>query len=181
MKIIKENKIRNIYRGYYKNKPIAIANDIKLLKIYFEVNRRTKNYTIEEDSVTTAELLRDENDNLIMEEYYDVYLPKIDILMIEYYEKDINSISEKTLNGLVNILSLINNIKKCEKEKETILEAAKTLNEISKNEKIKKKMQKIAYKNSPIIYMPIENYIYQRNSFMQIYEMKQKIENGYLD
>lgn len=180
MKLIANNLIK-VYKGYYKSKLIALSLNKELLDIYFQINRKTKDYTIEKDKISTSELLSEEYDNLLLDEFYNTYLPKIDILMIEFYEKQINVLPNETLVALINLITLLNDGKKYAEDIETLLKASLVCQKIDKDEKLKYKLQKRAYKHSPLTYMDIENYLVQRKSFMQFYEAKQKMDNGYFD
>ena len=180
MKLIANNLIK-VYKGYYKSKLIALSLNKELLDIYFQINRKTKDYTIEKDRISTSELLSEEYDNLLLDEFYNTYLPKIDILMIEFYEKQINFLPNETLTALINLISLLNDGKKYSKDIEVLLQASLVCRKIDDDEKLKYKLQKKAYKNSPLTYMDIEKYLVQRKSFMQFYDAKQKMDNGYFN
>lgn len=181
MKIANTNVINTdeiyqpFYFAYYKkyNQPIAISNNLNLVKEYMEIHRHVKPrcYRIEELSYTPGEIMIDYADSII-ENYEDWYIPSVDVEMIKLNQTDLCDLFSHTLNGMKQILLTIQDIKKIpDSDKKTILEAMQIMSGYTTKKKIWNKIID-SFKLSDLLYIDIDEYLYKRQLYIDMRETK---------
>ena len=167
-------KVEEIYQTYYfayykanRTRPIAVSEIKELVKEYMQTHRyvEPENYEIEELSFTIGEILLDYQNEYITH-YENWYLPAIDIEMIQLRDTDLDRKINETMQGLKEIILLMDGIKKISSsDKDILVKAMHIILQARQKKKIWNKMID-NYKLSDLIFMDIDDYI--RNKEMYI-------------
>ena len=165
------------YFAYYKkwSEPIAISNNLNLVKEYMENHRHVKPryYNIEELSYTPGELMLEYPD-FIIENYEDWYIPSVDAEMIELNKIDLCDLFSNTLDGMKQILLTIQHIKKIpDNDKKTILTSMQIINSYTNKKKIWNKIVE-SFKLSDLLYLDIDEYLTKREMFIEMRETRKR-------
>lgn len=173
MKIKKLNKKNRIdyddnkfYIGYYDDDAYIIAYDKMCIKNYMEVHRHLMpdEYLIMEDELDNYELMS--QIELVVCECEGFYLPERDITIAQSQFLDMNVELERAYKNLTNLVRLIGQIDHCDKERDSLLNAANALANIYNNSKKMEKLNRISFAEHPIIYCDMIDY----HRFLQEYE-----------
>lgn len=143
------------------NHPIAISNIKELVKGYMENNRFVKpsNYYLEKH-IIPEEILFLNYDDYCISEFRGNYIPNIDITMIKCNERSIDSMLSNTILNLKDIAILSKDISDLNNyDKKTLIEAAKVLSKINKNDKMLSELQQADFLTNSILYCNIKEYL----------------------
>lgn len=174
MKIKNDNDIISIYMAYYNEILIAISKDKKFLINYMRYNRCLKDnqYRIEKELINES-YLYSKYENYILNEFYNLWIPQIDINIIEMEYNDLINDMSNTINKLKYYVFLINRIEKTKGDTEIFLDAINKLTEYSNKEKVFNKLNKYHMLSHPIIKCNIEDYfkiLYRYNEMKSMNE-----------
>lgn len=177
----KEVKLSEIeetyYLAYYKKKsePIAISTSRELVKEYMEIHRMVKqrDYEISSTDLRSSEVFSLYPNSLI-EQYETWYLPSIDIEMINVNKVELDESVNHTIEGLKDIVLLIQDIKKIPtSDKEIILKSMHIINGFRQKKKIWNKIVD-NYKLSDLIFMDMDTYLSKRFMYIELKESRQR-------
>jgi len=158
--LYKENTI-NVYIAYYDKGNILLATSKKkkLLKDYIEQIRllKPKDYYIEEE-ILDYSYYYTKYELYILNEFYNLILPQIDIDIINMEYGQLETELETTINKLKYFAFIINNIKDSKDNLACVLDNIKVLNNYKEDKKQYKKILKSHLLSHPVLTSNIDEY-----------------------
>lgn len=164
----------NIYVGLYKGIPISVSSHKKSVKNYMkDIRQLNKNeYTIEREEVSEDNYFEYLYEDLVLTQFYDLYIPLIDIKIIEMEYKDLSHDFFSYIEKIKYFTFLFNNIDNKEIVDQSI-ELMKNLDVYTKGKKFDK-LNKIHMLSHPIMSCDMYQYFMFMKNYKDYKDLKKR-------
>lgn len=167
----------DIFIATYKNQIIAISENKKILKEYMEIIRKlNKNqYNISKENIDSSHYYIKYEDYALTN-FYNVYIPNIDIQIIEREYGDIDKELEDLINKLKYFSFIFNRTNNNGLVKDH-LSIIKKLEKVNKKPKRLEEINEAHQLNHPILYCDINQYLSFIKMHNDMIDMKKRYKN----